>query len=97
MLHWVVGAILLAGSAGQDSGELFRKAPPEVDAALRARISKFYQAHVDGKYRLAEPLVAEDTKDFFYQANKPHYLSFGITRIDYSDNFTKAKATIRVR
>jgi hypothetical protein len=81
----------LAQARAQNS---FDKAPPDVDDALRARISKFFQAHVDGKPRLAEQYVADDSKDFFYSANKPRYFSFEISRIDYSDNFTKAKATV---
>ena len=81
----------LAQARAQNS---FDKAPPDVDDALRARISKFFQAHVDGKPRLAEQYVAEDSKDFFYNANKPRYFGFEISRIDYSDNFTKAKATV---
>jgi len=72
-------------------------APPEVDAALRARITKFYQAQIDGKPRLAEPLVAEDSKDVFYAISKPRLLGFSIERIDYSENFTHAKANIMVR
>jgi hypothetical protein len=72
-------------------------APPEVDAALRARITKFYQTQIDGKPRLAEPLVAEDSKDVFYAMNKPRFLSFSIDRIDYSENFTQAKASIMVK
>ena len=78
----------------QTRDNVFEKAPPDVDAALRDRIAKFYQAHVDKKPRLAEQYVAEDTKDFFYQANKPVYLSFRIDKITYSDNFTKAKAIV---
>lgn len=75
-------------SAGQDSSA---SAPPEVDQALRDRATKFFQAHVDGKYRQAEQYVAEDTKDSYYNSQKPHYLSFEIKKISYSDNFTKAK------
>ncbi len=78
----------------QTPTNVFDKAPPEVDEALRARISKFYQAHVDGKARQAEQYVAEDTKDFFFDANKPHYFDFHIDKITYSDNFTKAKAIV---
>jgi hypothetical protein len=66
--------------------------PPGVDEALRARINQFYQLQVDAKYRQAESLVAEDTKDFYYAAGKPKYLSFEISQIIYSDNFTRAKA-----
>lgn len=83
---------LLAGAVYSQNP--FDKAPPDIDDALRARLSKFFQAHVDGKPRLAEQYVAEDSKDFFYNANKPRYFSFEISRIEYSENFTKAKATV---
>jgi hypothetical protein len=95
MPRFLIG-FLCAVAAAQQPAELFSKAPPPVDAALRARISKFYQLHVESKFRQAEALVAEDTKDFFYTANKPRYLSFEISRIDYSDEFRMAKATVIV-
>lgn len=79
---------------GQTPTDLFHKAPPAVDEALRARIAKFYQLHVDGKFRQAEGLVAEESKDFFYSSNKPKYLGFEIKGIEYSDDFTTAKATV---
>jgi hypothetical protein len=66
-------------------------APPGVDEALRARVHEFYQLQVDAKYRQAEALVAEDTKDFYYASGKPKYLSFEISQVFYSDNFTRAK------
>jgi len=78
----------------QNTAELFNKPPAKVDKALRARISEFYQDHVKGEFRKAEPLIAEDTKNFFYSQNKPNYLSFDISRIEYTENFTKAKATV---
>ena len=70
------------------------KPPAEVDEALRSRISRFYQAHVDGKFRLADELVADDTKDYFYEAKKTRFLSYEIQRIEYSENFTKALAIV---
>jgi hypothetical protein len=88
--------VLLCLLWAQNPPELFQKAPPDIDEALRARISKFYQLHVEGKFRQAEALVAEDTKDLFYDSHKPKYLSFEIVRIEYSENFTKAKATMLV-
>jgi hypothetical protein len=90
-------ALLLAAAAAaiaQDTPELFQKAPPEVDEALRKRISQFFQCHVDGKFRQAEALVAEDTKDYYFTANKPKYMSFEISRIEYSDEFTRARVTV---
>jgi hypothetical protein len=74
----------------------FDRPPADVDQALRARIAEFYQLHVKGDFRHAEALVAEDTQDFFYTHNKPQYLGFEISRIDYSENYTRAKATIIV-
>jgi len=78
----------------QNPAELFQKAPPAVDEALRARISKFFQAHVDGKFRAAMEVVAEDSKDAFFSANKPRCYSFEIVRIAYSEDFTHATATV---
>jgi|SRR5579871_21575 len=67
------------------------KAPVEVEQALRARVSEFYQFHMEGKFRQAEALVAEDSKDFFYGGQKTKYLSFEIIKIDWDDNFTHAR------
>src|ERR1017187_551902 len=33
-------------------------------------------------------------KDFFYSGNKPKYLTFEISRIDYSADFTRAKVLV---
>src|SRR5437763_1984007 len=85
---------LFAASLFAQADDPFNRPPADVDRALRARIQEFYQFHIKGDFRHAEALVAEDTKDFFYSANKTKYLSAEISRIQYSDNFTKAKATI---
>jgi hypothetical protein len=81
-------------SFAQSANELFNKPPTDVDKALRARITEFYELHVKGEFRKAEALVADDTKDLYYSGNKSKYLSFEIGRVDYSDNFTRAKATV---
>ncbi len=92
-----IAVFLLASCLyGQD---LFHKAPPAVDEALRARITKFYQLHIDGSahaMRQAETMVAEDTKDFFYTSAKPRYTDFEIKRIDYNGDFTKASVVVMV-
>ena len=74
----------------------FDRPPADVDQALRERITGFYQLQVKGDFRHAEAFVAEDTQDFYYTHNKTQYLSFEIARIDYSENFTRAKAVIMV-
>jgi hypothetical protein len=68
--------------------------PPEVDQALRSRVTLFFQAHVDGKPRRAEPLVAEDSKDAFFERAKPRYQSFALKSITYSEDFTRARVTV---
>jgi hypothetical protein len=94
-MHRAFAVVFLVSClSAQPSADLFQKAPPAVDEALRARIAKFFQLHVDGKFRQAEALVADETKDFFYSANKPKYLGFEIKNIVYTDDFTKAKAVV---
>lgn len=75
---------------GQNPAELFEKAPPDIDEALRARVRKFYDLHVEGKFRAADELVAEDSKDVFFGADKQRCRAFTIATISYSENFTKA-------
>lgn len=90
--------LLFSGLWAQTQDNILEKAPPEVDEALRARINGFYQAHVDRKLiRQADQFVAEDTKDFFFEANKPSYLEFQIDKIVYSGNFTQAKAMVKCK
>jgi len=83
--------LLLCGTFcfAQDAS-LFTKAPPDVDEALRGRVNKFYQAHMDGKFRAADAYVAEDSKDVFFGATKRRCRAFSITSITYADNFTRA-------
>ena len=83
-----------AGCLAQDPAALFDKAPPDIDEALRARVTKFYQAHVEGKFRAADAFVAEDSKDAFFEADKPRCRGFEIMSVKYSDNFSRAVAVI---
>ena len=57
----IVGAL----ASGQDNSDLFEKAPPPIDEALRARVAQFYHAYTTGKFREAYPLVAEDCRMLF--------------------------------
>jgi len=94
MFRFFLLAILATGSFAQNAGDPFNKPPADVDQALRARITEFYDLHVKGEFRKAEAWVAEDAKDIYYSSNKTKFVSFEIGRIDYSDNFTRAKATV---
>lgn len=89
----LMSVCLFAQSAPTD---VFEKGPPDVEEALRARVSKFFQAHVDGKFRQAEEVIAEDSKDFFYNMKKQKYFGFEIVKINYEENFTKAVVVTKV-
>jgi len=86
--------VFFAATLFAQGADPFNRPPADVDDALRARITEFYGLHVKGDFRRAEALVAEESKDFYYSHNKTQYLSVEISRIDYSDKFTKAKATV---
>jgi hypothetical protein len=91
-----VGWLFLWGAAcfGQNSAALFQKAPPDVEEALRARIQKFYGFYMEGKFRAADALVAEDSKDAFYVAGKRKCRSIEIETLKFSDNFSKADVSV---
>ena len=85
-----VASFLGITSTGSAQTDLFHKAPPQVEQALRERVTKFYQAHVDAKFRQADIVVAEESKDQFFGMAKPVYRAFEILRITYTEDFSKA-------
>lgn len=70
------------------------QARPEVEQELRARVNAFYQNFVNGSPRKAEVFVAEDTKDYYYDAQKKKYESFKIGKMTFSENYTKAVVVV---
>jgi uncharacterized protein YchJ len=88
-------AAILAGA--QEPSNLFNSAPPDVEKALRERVTGFYQAYVDGKFRAAEQYVAEDTKDLHYNQEKTKIRGFEIIKINWDDSFQKASVVTTVQ
>ena len=72
---------------------LGQTAPPEVEQALRARVTEFLQDHVDGNFRKAYELVAEDTKENYFNNGKVQLQGFKIDDVKFTDNFTRAAVT----
>jgi hypothetical protein len=93
MYRFLLFLLLLASTLPAQTPSL-DKPPQDVDDALRARIKQFYDLHVAAKFRQAEQLIAEDSKDDFYVLSKPELKGFKIGAIEYSDQFTKAKVVI---
>jgi hypothetical protein len=65
----------------------------QAEVALRARVTEFLQYHVDGNFRKAYDMVADDTKDEYFNTGKAQLKSFKITDVKLSDDFTKATVT----
>lgn len=84
---------VLASLAAYGQGNLaetLAKAPPEIDEALRARLQQFIGLLSQEKFRQAESLVAEDSKDRYYNMDKNRIDDFRLIKIAYEDDYTKA-------
>src|SRR5579863_5961596 len=82
--------ILGAAAFGQEASDLFDKAPPAIDDALRARVTEFYQLYESGKFKQVFLMVADDSQDAFLGSGKEEYKDCHISKVNYTDNFTKA-------
>jgi hypothetical protein len=80
---WILPVVLLPLS-------VLAQAPPEVDQALRARVTEFMQLHVDGNFRKAYDMVAEDTKESYFNSGKARLRAFKINDVQFNDSFTLA-------
>jgi hypothetical protein len=71
--------------------------PKGVEQALRARVDEFYALIIQHKARAAEALVADDTKDYYYDSQKPNMESYVVEKIAWGPSFKTAEATINAR
>ena len=74
-----------------------QRAPPKVEAALRARVGQLYTLFQQGKFRQAEELVAEDSKDTFYMTNKARHLGSEIKSVSFSPDLREATVLVAVQ
>jgi hypothetical protein len=65
----------------------------EAEKALRARAAQFFQFEQDKSYRKAEGLVAIESKDYYYDHDKPEIKNFRIDRVEFSADGKEAKVT----
>lgn len=97
---FLVACVALSVSLGLASEKkeetTFRSAPPEVMEAVRARVIQFYTYFKEGKFRQAEQLVTEESKDMFYNAPKKPLLGFEIATIQFNEAFDEAKVLVNV-
>lgn len=94
----ITSAIVLSAAAlvAQDSGKAFRQAPMGVEEALKARVMEFFNLQQEGKFRQAEALVCEDTKDHYYNMDKQRHKGAQFVKIFFEDDFKSAKAQVNL-
>ena len=89
----LIAALLISGRPGA-AQSIFQKAPPGVEEALRDRVDRFYSLYQQSKFRQAEALVAEESRDLYYGMSKVPIRGFKVESIEWSDNFQTAKVLV---
>jgi len=92
----VVFSVSLCLANEKKEATTFRSAPPEVMDAVKARVVQFYTYFKEGKFRQAEDLVTEESKELFYNAPKKPLLGFEVSSIQFNENFEEAKVLVNV-
>ncbi|HVW11100.1 MAG TPA: hypothetical protein VHC90_21090 [Bryobacteraceae bacterium] len=62
----------------------------KAEKALRARAEEFYKLELNKQFRQAEAMVAEESKDYFYNSGKPNFRDVKVGNIEFTDNGKKA-------
>jgi hypothetical protein len=96
---FLVACVVLSISvclASEKEETTFRGAPPEVMDAVKARVVQFYTYFKEAKFRQAEALVTEESKDLFYNAPKKPLLGFEVATIQFNEQFDEAKVLVNV-
>lgn len=94
MTRFAVPLLFAIAATVTPAQDLKRKAPPEVDDALKTRVSSFYQHFQRGEFRQAEGFLDNESKDLFYNSRKNRVLDFNIQNVDYGDDFRSAKVLV---
>ena len=89
-----VPLLALAAVVSASAQDLARKAPAEIDDALKTRVSSFYQHFQRGEFRQAESFLDEESKDLFYNSKKNRILDFKIQNVDYAEDFREARVLV---
>jgi hypothetical protein len=91
MLRATLLTLLASAAFAQTGLPTTEKPPAEVDQALRTRVNEFYTFLKNHEFRKAEGLIAEDTKDYYYEGSKPEISKFEILDVEWTEGFTHAR------
>ncbi len=74
--------------------EYSTSAPDAVKESLAARVSTFYEFFQVGKFRDAEAILSEDSRDIFYNIKKSRIFGFEIKSLEFTEDFKFAKVLV---
>lgn len=83
-----------AAAAEETEPKYSASAPAAVKESLEARVRTFYELFQGGKFRDAEAIVAEESRDIFYVAPKSRIFGFDIKSLTFTEDFQSAKAFV---
>jgi hypothetical protein len=86
--------IVLAATALLPAQEPFRTAPPEIEEALRTRVTEFYTLYQQGKFRQTEAYIDEDSRDAYYGSSKSRIHGFELKDIKFAEDFQSAQVVV---
>ena len=69
-------------------------APDAVKESLAARVSAFYEFFQAGKFRDAEALVTEESRDVYYNITKIRIFGFDIKSMEFAEDFKFARVAV---
>ncbi|MCU0225994.1 MAG: hypothetical protein MUF01_00015 [Bryobacterales bacterium] len=90
---WVTTLALLAAFGAclaQDAASQFRKAPPEVEAGLKATVQDFLTLQMEKKWGESIPYIASESLDTYIASDKFNCFAMEIFTISYNDSYDQA-------
>ncbi len=91
MRRWVLLAGVLATAAAQTT---FQKPPAGAERSLRDRVERFYSLYQQEKFREAESLVAQESRDAFYTMPKNPVKAFRVESITWANDYRSAEVLV---
>ena len=83
--------VLAAALWAQDSSP---QAPPEIEEALRSRVSAYYELYQQGKLRQTEEFIAEEWRDAYYGISKNTIQNYEISELRFAPDFQSAEVVV---
>jgi len=77
-------------------GQEVAKVAPDLEAALKARVGKFWDGFVQGRYRLSDAYVAESAKEDFFSWPKKKIKGYTVDAIHYTESGREARVVTLV-